>query len=261
MSEATSTYDPRVYDDVYAAFTADVPHVVALMKGAGGRVLEVCCGNGRLLVPALEAGVDADGLDLSVPMLDDLKGKLAARGLTAGVFAGDMRDFFLPRLYSLVVIAFNSFFLNLTQDDQLATLRCCRRHLGPHGRLAIVAFHPSAPILVKYGSGDPVPHETPHAGGKLVYWDAAAQDRVEQVQTVTRKLQYFNAAGRLQREETTAFRMRWVYKPEMELLFRVAGFTRWETRAFFASYTEPAEAPLDRAPVEGDHLLYTARAS
>ena len=261
MTEATYTSDPRIYDDVYGQFTGDLPHVVALMQSAGGRVLELCCGNGRVLVPARAAGVEVDGLDLSASMLDDLRRKLAERGLTAGLVEGDMRDFALPERYALIVIAFNSFFHNLTQDDQLATLACCRRHLVPGGRLAIVAFHPSAPILVRFGSGEPVPTTTRHGDGTLVYSDVALQDRVEQVQTVTRKLEYFDAAGKLEREETTSFRMRWVYKPEMELLFRVAGFARWETRPFFTSYVEPSHAIVDRGPIEGDHLLYTAWAA
>lgn len=261
MAEATYTANPRIYDDVYADFVADIPHVVALMKSAGGRVLEVCCGNGRILVPAVEAGVQVDGLDISAPMLEDARAKLAARGVEARLFPADMRDFSLPDRYALIAIAFNSFLHNLTQADQLATLECCRRHLEPGGRLAIVAFHPSAPILVKYGSSEPVPHETKHGAGKLVYWDSAAQDRVEQLQTVTRKLQYFDAAGNLEREETTSFRMRWVYKPEMELLLRVAGFARWEARPFFTSYVEPSTVITDRDAIEGDHLLYTAWAS
>ena len=258
MSEATHLFEPRTYDAVYADIVVDLPLLVALMKSAGGRVLEVCCGNGRVLVPALEAGVPADGLDLSAAMLDDLRHKIAARGLEAGVFEGDMRDFALRDRYALIVIAFNSFFHNLTQADQLATLSCCRRHLSPGGRLAIVAFHPSAPMLIKYGSGEPVATEVAHDGGKLVCWDAADQDRVEQVQTVNRKLQYFDSAGRLEREETMSFRMRWAYKPEMELLLRVAGFARWEVRAFITGYREPASPVSGRAPIEGDHLLYTA---
>jgi SAM-dependent methyltransferase len=258
VSETTDLFEPRIYDAVYADIVVDIPLLVALMKSAGGRVLEVCCGNGRVLVPALEAGVPADGLDLSAAMLDDLKAKLAARGFTAGVFEGDMRDFSLRDRYALIVIPFNSFFHNLTQADQIGTLSCCRRHLARGGRLAIVAFHPSAPMLIKYGSGDPVPTETAYGEGKLVCWDSAAQDRVEQVQTVNRKLQYFDSAGRLEREETMSFRMRWAYKPEMELLLRVAGFARWEVRAFFTSYREPASAVSGRAPIEGDHLLYTA---
>ena len=260
MTETISSPDPRIYDDVYREFVADLPHVIGLMKSAGGPVLEVCCGNGRILVPALEAGVPVDGLDLSAPMIEDARAKLAARGLETRLFTADMRDFTLPHRYALIVIAFNSFLHNLTQADQLATLECCRRHLEPGGRLAIVAFHPSAPILIKFGSGTAVPTETAHGDGKLVYWDSAAQDRVEQVQTVTRRLQYFDASGNLERDETTSFRMRWVYKPEMELLLRVAGFERWETRAWFRSYVDVAPA-LDRAPIEGDHLLYTAWAS
>lgn len=254
----TDLFDPEVYDDVYADFLGDVPHVVALMKAAGGRVLEVCCGNGRILIPALEAGVPVDGLDLSPEMLADLRRKLGERNLSTETFEGDMRDFSLPHRYALIVIPFNSFLHNLTQADQLATLACCRRHLAPGGRLAIVIFHPSAPILIQYGSGVEVPTETRHRNGKLVFWDVSEQDRVEQVQTVRRRLEYFDESGGLEHEAKASFRMRWIYKPEMELLLRVAGFAHWEVQPFFTNYRDPASRVVGRGPLEGDHLLYTA---
>src|ERR1041384_2550941 len=75
--------DPKHYDVATANITADVAPHVAMMRSAGGPALEVCCGNGRLLIPTLEAGVACEGLDFDAPMLDDLRAKLAARGLSA----------------------------------------------------------------------------------------------------------------------------------------------------------------------------------
>ena len=39
MGEALYPFERGTYDDVYAEFRGDVPHVVALMKSAKGRVL------------------------------------------------------------------------------------------------------------------------------------------------------------------------------------------------------------------------------
>ncbi len=47
----------------------DVDFFVEAAKDAGGPVLEVGCGTGRVLIPSARAGVDVLGLDLSPQML------------------------------------------------------------------------------------------------------------------------------------------------------------------------------------------------
>ena len=42
----------------------------------GGTMLEVACGTGRILVPALEMGADIEGIDISPEMLDFCRQKL-----------------------------------------------------------------------------------------------------------------------------------------------------------------------------------------
>jgi len=258
VSDGAYFLDPADYDAVYGDFTADIPPVVELMKQAGGPALEVCCGNGRLLLPVLEAGVACDGLDFDAAMLDDLRRKLAARGLSATLHQADMRDFALPGRYALVLIGFNSFLHNLTQEDQLATLRCCRRHLAPGGRLAIVVFHPSAEKLIEYSAAPHLSIDRPHGAGRVRVVDHAVDDRIEQVRVVKRRIEYQDASGRPTAERTEVFRVRYVFKPEMELLLRVAGFSRWEVRALFGNYSDPASGAADRAAREGDNLLWEA---
>ena len=80
---------PEVYDLTYSDVVTDIPFHVAEARAAKGPVLEVCCGNGRVLIPMLEAGADADGLDLDPDMLADLEKKLVARSLKAGLHHAD----------------------------------------------------------------------------------------------------------------------------------------------------------------------------
>lgn len=258
MSEREYFFDPPTYDAVYGRIDVDVAPLLACMRAAGGRVLEVCCGNGRLLLPAVEAGVACDGLDVDRRMLDDLRAKLAARGLDASLVEADMRDFDLPRRYALIVIAFNSFLHNLTQEDQLATLRTCLGHLEPGGRLVNVVFHPSALKLIELAGAERLSLDLPRDGGRLRVFDRAEDDRVEQTRRILRRLEYVNADGSIAEERRFAFRLRYVFKPEMELLLRLAGFARWEVRPIAAGYRDAAAAGEDRAPEEGDILLWTA---
>ena len=257
------TDDPALYSQVYAHITADIAPLVALMAGAGGPVLEVACGNGRLLVPALEAGVDVDGLDLSRPMLDDLRRTLGARGLETALVEGDMRDFALPRRYALVLVAFNAFLHNLTQADQLATLRCCRGHLAPGGALAIVAFHPHAERLIQIASpGGMQSIDQPRAeGGRLRAVDVAEDDRVEQVRRHVRTITITDGAGAEVRRVIHRFDLRYVFKPEMELLLRAAGFSPPDVRPLRALEDGTTAFVAGAAPAEGDTLLYLARAA
>lgn len=266
---------PELYDAVYADVRADITPHVALVRDAGGRALEMCAGNGRLLLPALEAGLACDAMDLDTAMLADLRAKLATRGWREraegdhwrfrhadgreiGVHAGDMRDFSLPTRYSLIAIGFNSFLHNLTQDDQLATLRCCRHHLASGGRLVVHAFHPSAEKLLEWSSGEHLMKSLSSGTNGVRVWDSAQDDRVEQVRRMTRRIEFTDPAGAVLREERVQFSLRYVYKPEMELLLRVAGFSRWQAVPAFEGYYTDGGTTVTRALQEGDVIAWTA---
>jgi len=255
--------DPALYDAIYSDVTADIAPHVAAMRAADGPALEVCCGNGRLLIPALEAGVSCEGLDIEEPMLAALRAKLAAKGLRATLHRADMRDFTLPMRYALIVIGFNSFLHNLTQADQLATLRCCRQHLESGGRLQLTAFQPSAEKLLQWSGKESLMKDLAWQGRRYRVHDLANDDRVEQLRRMTRRIEILED-DRLVEELTLTFDLRYIYKPEMELLLRVAGFSRWEARAAFGSYTDPGSGYAadrgddERVIREGDILLWTA---
>ena len=275
MSEGAYYLEPALYDAVYADMVADIEPHVARVRAAGGTALELCCGNGRLLLPVLAAGLRCDGLDSDERMLESLRAKLAAAGWQEraegggrrhrhadgreiGVRAGDMRDFSLHERYALVTIGFNSFLHNLTQADQLATLRCCRHHLASGGRLVLHAFHPGAAKLLEWTGPEKLMKDLPSGDGRIRVWDHAVDDRVDQVRSMTRRIELTDASGAVTRRETVRFSLRYVYKPEMELLLRVAGFPRWEVRPAFASYMEAGVPAGERAIQEGDVLEWTA---
>jgi SAM-dependent methyltransferase len=259
VSEPTYFATPRLYDMMYSEFRTDIAFHIAEARGLQGPVLEVCCGNGRLLVPLREAGLDIEGLDVDESMLADAKRKLDARTLETALHAADMRDFTLPRRYGYVYIPFNSFLHNLTQEDQLRTLRCCREHLAPDGMLTVMIFHPSA---TKLASFDGVPQllkevGSPDGGGRMRVWDGVKPDRVEQINNVERRVERLDDSGNLPETQRMQFQLRYIYKPEMELLLRLAGFGRWDAFTPFASYNGPAyEAP--RAPEDGGIIAWHA---
>ena len=252
MSSSTYYYcDPDLYDVIYSDVTADIPFWAAQAKAAGGPVLELCCGTGRVLVPCAAAGARMDGLDLTPAMVEACRARLAASGLKAEVAVGDMRDFTRPHRYALIFIPFNSFLHNSTQAEQVATLRCCREHLESDGRLMLTVFHPRAGKLVEH-DGTPrlvktIPH--PAGAGSVRMTDTGRCDAVEQRIQVEREVEMLDAGGAVLARHELKFDLRYVYKPEMELLLHAAGFPRCAVQGGFGD----GETPRD-----GDHLTWTA---
>src|SRR5581483_11726966 len=75
-------------------FEGDLPLYQGLAAAQGGRVLEIACGSGRVLVPLVRAGKRVVGLDASPHMLALTRQKLEAAGpevaARARLVQGDM---------------------------------------------------------------------------------------------------------------------------------------------------------------------------
>jgi len=227
--------EPDLYDACYGWWRDDIPFYVAAARAAAGPVLEVACGTGRVHLPLLQAGADADGCDLHAGFLAVLRRKAAALGLTPRVVQADMRDFTRPRRYALVVIPFRAFLHNLTIEDELRTLRCCREHLEPGGRLLLDLFHPTFERLVE-PDGE-WRHERdfahPGTGAPLSLWSRGTRDRVHQTMHADMELRELDEGGEVLARHPHAVDLRWIYQGEMELLLRIAGFSRWEVAGGF----------------------------
>src|SRR5690554_907147 len=84
----------------------DVAFFVEMAQAAGGAVLEIGCGTGRVLIPTARTGVSITGFDLSTAMLNVCRRRLAqepeAVQARVQLVQGDMRDFDLGRTFALV---------------------------------------------------------------------------------------------------------------------------------------------------------------
>ena len=227
---------PSVFDDgdVYDLVLKDIPYgldfYVALAQQANGPVLDVACGTGRILLPCLQAGVDIEGLDLFEPMLDTLRAKARALGLAPRLHRADMSDFSLPRRFQLIMIPFNAFIHNMTQEAQIRCLQLCREHLLPGGELTFDTFFPSLTIVGAPQHTRVLEGELPHPQTQLPIrlYDTRSFDRVAQEQHSLNEIELLSADGIVQTVYRSEIRSRYIYKNEMQLLLRVAGFARWE---------------------------------
>jgi SAM-dependent methyltransferase len=141
-------YHPELYDIVTpASFRGDTEWYVAKALDAGGPILELGAGTGRITLQIAQAGCPIHALDADRAMLDRLQQKLTSLPPDVrdrvSITVGDMRSFALTERFALVIAPFRAFLHNLTQEDQLASLARVREHLRPGGRFAFNVYHPS----------------------------------------------------------------------------------------------------------------------
>jgi SAM-dependent methyltransferase len=139
--ETAERYD----EDSAPYFAPDVlgPTVDRLERLAdGGPALEFAIGTGRVGIALAARGVPVSGIELSAPMLAQLRRKVDADRLP--VVAGDMATTVVPGAgsFSLVYLVWNSISNLRTQAEQVQCFRNAAHHLRPGGRFVIDLWVP-----------------------------------------------------------------------------------------------------------------------
>ena len=134
----------RRYDeDAAERFAPEVlgATVDALARLAGsGPALEFAIGTGRVAIPLTQRGVSVTGIELSQPMVTQLRRK--ADEATLPVVVGDMATTAVPGQFSLVYLVWNTISNLRTQREQVECFRNAARHLSPGGRFVIELWVP-----------------------------------------------------------------------------------------------------------------------
>ncbi|WP_370107502.1 methyltransferase domain-containing protein [Nocardioides sp.] len=103
------SYSPLVaelydIDQPLGRSVGDVEWHVQALSGVTGPVLEPACGTGRVLIPLLEAGHEAEGVDHSPEMLEICRAHCRERGFHPVLHAADMTTFVRPQRYAAIVV-------------------------------------------------------------------------------------------------------------------------------------------------------------
>ena len=143
---AASVYDAiaEIYDPWSLSVTEDVPFYVAEARKAGGPVVELGVGTGRIAVPTAAAGIRVIGVDSSVGMLDVCRRHAAEAGVLEllDLRVGDIAAPPVSERVPLVTCPFRSY-LHLTDTPaRLGALRAARDLLLPGGRFIFDVFAP-----------------------------------------------------------------------------------------------------------------------
>jgi SAM-dependent methyltransferase len=255
MSAAPTVWDysgivAAAYDRYFGAEPYwDQPFYERRLRANGGRALEVACGSGRLLLPLARDGLQVEGLDTSPEMLDRLRARARAMGLSPVLHQAPMQAFDLPRRYRVVFVPATSFGMLVDPVEIGAALACFGRALEPGGEVLI-------PVSEASAASEAVPDwrqrrnvHLPDEQAQVVVYERIAYEDGGRLQRW--HLRY--EVERPQRAKEVFFRrhlLRHYGLDEFGALLRAAGFEGIEVRR---GYTEPESSDPD------DDLVFSAR--
>ena len=140
------TYDAiaEVYDPWSRSVTEDVPFYVAEARKAGGPIVELGVGTGRIAVPTAAAGIRVIGIDSSARMLEICRRYAETTGVAdlLDLRLGDLSAPPVSERVRLVTCPFRAYLHLLDEPARLKALRAARDLLVPGGRLIFDVFAP-----------------------------------------------------------------------------------------------------------------------
>ena len=227
---SAASYDTiRDYGALYDAVPAyaarrDIPFYVEEAARSGGRVLEIGCGTGRVLVPIARSGCHITGLDGSTEMLARCHARLAAEPeevrARVALEHGDATAFDLGTTYPLILAPFRILQMLTSIDEQLGCVRSVARHLEPGGRFMFDVYNPHFQLLLADRSAEQ--EDTPETtlpDGRT-FRRTSRINRVRMTEQVNDVELFYYVDGK---RYVHAFAMRWFLRAELEHLLARAG--------------------------------------
>lgn len=213
----------------------DVPFWTAVASRAGGTVLELGCGTGRVALPLGRAGVRLVGIDRSDAMLTRARARVRRGRLERGVrlVRGDIRTlpFRTTPGFSAVLAPYGILQSLLRERDLAETLGAVHRVLAPGGTfgLELVADLPSWEEYRKRISLKG--WRTRRGGAHVTLVETVRQDRAKRLTIFDQA--FTERRGRLQKTHRFSLTFRTLTVPQMTRRLLKAGF---EVSALLGDY-------------------------
>jgi SAM-dependent methyltransferase len=142
-----SSYDSiaALYDPWSRSVTEDVDFYVAEARKAGGPVVELGVGTGRIAVPTAQARISVIGVDSSEGMLEVCRRRAEAAGVSEliDLRAGDLRRPPVQERVALITCPFRALLHLESDEERLEALRAVYGLLLDGGRFVFDVFSPS----------------------------------------------------------------------------------------------------------------------
>jgi ubiquinone/menaquinone biosynthesis C-methylase UbiE len=245
--------EASLYDLIWEDEYDDEAFYSWLLSEKEGKILEVACGTGRILIPLCQRGWDIEGLDASQTMLSLCAQNAKSSDINPTLHHQKMEEMSLPEKYNTIFLPGFSFQLLTTRDEAEQALSRFRNHLDKDGQLIISTFVPWASIQSEECENTWRLRKNtsrPEDNTQVLCHEAIATARQEQLLTIWNRYEILSSEGKLLETELRRMVIRWYFKNEFLLLLEKAGFKNIETFGDFSS--DPAD--------EG-HSLITYRAT
>lgn len=227
------------YEIEHRNFLDDLEMYRNYAERCGNPILEVGCGNGRLLVPLTRDGFEMTGIDLSPTMLDRCRQHLEEDDLLdlVHLVQADMTAFNLPdHDYHLAYIALGTFQHIAALDQRRSVLNTIRRHVTAGATLLIDLAQDEAARCLQLADSGSIAHIATRFDSQtqqsVTHTMAAAFSHLPATATLTHWYDVYPQNGPVTRTcmETTITA---ISRAEIDLLLPATG---WHIRHIFGDY-------------------------
>lgn len=211
----------------------DLPFWRTVARNAGGRVLELGCGTGRLTIPIGRAGIAIVGIDRSEPMLDRARQRVKRGRLQSAVklVRGDIRHLPFRKKFGMVLAPYGMLQSLLREKDLAATLEACYDATARGGVFG-VELVADLPAWEEYRKRISLTGWRGRKGGsRVTLVETVRQDRKKGLTIFDQE--YTERRGRVSRTHRFALTFRTLSVPQMTRRLEKAGF---EVTALLGDY-------------------------
>ncbi|MFH1729908.1 MAG: class I SAM-dependent methyltransferase [Pseudomonadota bacterium] len=239
----------EIYDAIND-FDFDLEFYKKWIAKSGNKILEVCCGTGRLGLHLAKLNINYTGLDISNSFLKSFKSKLVKENKSAReqgdkqfeiqnskfkikdskvrLLKRDMRCFDLKQKFDLVFIPFNSFLHLYTYQDASKFMESVKKHLAKKSYCIIDVFNPEPKFLAN-ASKKERKFKNQKTGGYIFKTDSGLKFRLYEKGVYNKKNQILENNWRYlfldqAREVNKSLNLRMYYPQELNALLAFNGF-------------------------------------
>lgn len=227
-NEVTTRFYDIVYDKILDK--SGLNFYLEEIADAGGPILEVGVGTGRIFVPALHKGADIYGIDQSNFMLAKLKEKINEEDYRR-ISHQDVREFMLDKKFKLIIAPFRVFGHLYSVDDQLKAFNKIYYHLEEGGKFIFDLFVPDIKKLTDERN-DLLEFDGEYEPGKkLQRFATIRNDYINQTLNVTFK--YVWQENNEVKQDEYDFLLRYYFRYELENLI---GRTKFKLEKIYGDF-------------------------
>ena len=213
-------YDADIYDGMNTRMDDLRFYRRWLPQNKNARILELCCGTGRLTIPIAKEGYDITGVDFTPSMLQQAKAKASEAGLEIGFIEADIRTLDLQEKYDLVFIPFNSIHHLYRNEDLFQAFAVVKNHLKEGGLFLMDCFNPDIRYITEAEKGQQeIAAYTTGSGREVVVKETMRYENATQINRI--QWHYF-IDGEF--DSTQDLDMRMFFPQELDSYLEQSGF-------------------------------------